>query len=195
MEFFAMPSELNKWISSVLDDQICWILLWDISTNTYSTISDSHEYISTAYSDNSRSASRMQLFIGNRQLRSNPIMRTTQNGRREIDFKHSLCVQVVPCLITDHILLEGSIATLKPKEYDGIPCEREFRHWKQQIIGCFTKMLSDRSFVTTQILSDGTVKEWRRLIVSSGAVAWYREGGKLRQFAKGPVEFIPRQRR
>jgi hypothetical protein len=46
--------------------------------------------------------------------------------------------------------------------------------------------------VATQMLPDGSTKRWDNVFVSQQAIDWFAQGGKLKQFAKGPVELIPR---
>jgi hypothetical protein len=185
-----MPEELEKWIESCLMDPDIWVLAWSVRPSVYSTISRIDDIILLRHGETEHN--NFQLFIGNRQLRDSPVMRTTGDEGQQLDFRNSLCIQLVPSLVVRNILLKGSFGTLAPKEYHDLPEARQFIHWRKEAYRSFKEALSDLSIVATQLLADGTIKEWKDVIVSTGALEWFRKGRKLKEFPRGPVEFVPK---
>jgi hypothetical protein len=112
-----------------------------------------------------------------------------KDGQKQLDFRNYLCIQIVPSFVVEDILLKRRIGTPDPKEYRDVPGEKSFLLWRKRTYRLFKMTLSDASVVATQLLSDGTVKEWKDLVISPGAVEWHRKGGKLKEFPKGPVTF------
>jgi hypothetical protein len=191
MDFFVMPNELASWIGNYLTDPNTWTVVWDVHRCAYSAISSSGgATVLSGYGDGQIS-NGVQFFFGHKGLTSGPVMRTGGDSLQRIDFRSSLCIQVAPCFIARDALLKGSFGTLDPKEYRKIPAERQFMLWRRDAYRSFKKAFSESSVMATQLLSDGTLKEWREIIISTGAVKWSRDGGKLKEFSEGPVEFLP----
>lgn len=190
MNFYVLPEELGSWLEHIIQNLDHWVLAYQIRPREYSFITDGGDL--TKYT-NRKINNNIQLFIGKRSL-AMPSMMPDGNRRPVLDFRQSLCVKLDPSFIVGEMLLEGSIDTLRPQKYNGIAGQKEFMLWRNGVYRSFKESLSVPSIVVTQVLSDGGKKAWPLILISRGAMEWYSRGGKLKQFAKGPVEFVPEPR-
>jgi len=190
MEFIALPAEFIIWLEEVIADSEHWTLIWHVRRGIYSIAStnDLGDY------GNEQNPYDVQFFVGNRQLSERPRMLLRDDGKEQIDFVNSLCVQVIPPFVVGDVLLEGNVKALPPRKYVDIPLKREFVSWKRRLFRWFEQKICEKSAVVTQVLTNGEKKELRGVIISLGAIEWHRSGGKLKQFYDGSVEFIPKQR-
>jgi hypothetical protein len=189
MDFFSLPEELADWLTDVMAQEIHWGIVWHVRQNTYKFLDKGElDLYKKMYQRRD-----VLYFVGNHKFRPGPIIKHSF-AKPELDFKNSLCIRIWPTFIVDDVLLEGNVDTLDPKQYDGIDEKQEFLRWRNRTFRWCKEALSDPSAVATQVLSNGRTKEWKGLVVSLGAFQWYQRGGKLQQFEKGPVEFIPKKK-
>jgi hypothetical protein len=114
------------------------------------------------------------------------------DGSEEINFLDSLCVRLVPSFIDQSVLLEGRLESFPHSKYTTLPGGKNFLAWKAEIISSFKEAVFKMPAVATQMLRDGSTKGWDNVFVSQEAIDWFAQGGKLKQFTRGPVELTPR---
>jgi hypothetical protein len=191
MDFYAHPSELEGWLDNVLADRSNWLVAWDVRPDAYMNIT-LQDRLSGAASWGIAGGPGPYFFIGNRLLTNGPKMSVRAGGKEEISFLESLCVRLVPSFIHGPVLLEGTIGSFQLKKYRQVANGHEFLLWKNKLILSLKKKIFQVSAVAAQVRADGSEKIWHNVLVSPAAIDWVAQGGKLRQFERGPVEFFPR---
>jgi hypothetical protein len=191
MEFYALPKELIGWLGSLLSDQSNWVIRWELRLNVFTRIPPSSQLdLQTKWPI--AAGPGPHFFIGNTRLCAGPVMIKRADGSEEINFLDSLCLRLVPCFIDQSVLLEGCLESLPHSKYTKLPGGKNFLAWKAEIISSFKEAISKTPAVATQLLPDGSTKMWDKALVSQEAIDWFAQGGKLKRFARGPVELVPR---
>jgi hypothetical protein len=181
-EFFWKPEELSGWLRRVCGEAGLWLVVWHVGRNADlanpSTIGPS---MFEAAEDDS-----IQLFLGKPSICPAPQWRVV-GDRRELDFKQSYAVQLVPSILAPDrkTLLQGRLAILRAPDYDDKARAAElaslFRRLESDL-----KRESDSGRVVVQPLSNGEKKRWSRMLIGRSIPD---TGLKLKQFSRGEVEF------
>lgn len=181
-EFFWEPEELTGWVKRVCDEAGLWLVIWQVGRSA--NLADPaavRPSMFKAMQDDS-----IQLFLGEPSICPAPRWRVVED-RRELDFKESYAVQLIPCIVAPdgNTLLQGRLAIMRERDYDDKSRAAEltnlFRRLQSRL-----KQESDVSRVVVQLLSNGGKKRWNRMLVGKSLPD---NGLKLKQFSRGGVEF------
>lgn len=182
-EFFATRDEQRQWLIDQSLVENVWMFGWSFLTKYFEI---------TGGSDikNLRPEEEYLFYIGRSGL-AYPMWRKIKGGERnDIDFVRSQAIQFVTSFIAEeNILIQGRLGIMRLPEYkpqgiDPAPISRWYRQIRKSLSSIMT-----HDVIVVQRITNGSLKEWRDIGITPGAVAWRRRGGLLKQFAKGSVEF------
>jgi hypothetical protein len=187
IEFYAVAEEQRAWLETQCQPGT-WIRYWEPSRPVQ------HEVLtpqSVRLLDfEAKHGDDWMLFLGRKDMAPESVWLDTAVGR-QIDFVKSMAIQFVPSLAYhDKVLLEGRISIMRVENYqqEGIDCA-PLLNWFNALCRSFQRAVAKRDAVVTQRTTEGTIKEWRKVLVSERAVEWRHSGRKVKQFPKGEVEF------
>jgi hypothetical protein len=189
--FYAVPEELTGWLETLLSDDEHWVLRWAVLPNVYTRIRRSLK-LDPKEKWSIDAGPGPHFFIGSTRLCAGPVMVKRADGSEEINFLDSLCIRLVPSFIDDAVLLEGRLESFPSSKYKKLLGGKSFLAWKGDITSSLKGAIFQMPAVASQLLQDGTTKIWNNVFVSQGAIDLFAQGVKLKQFAKGPVELVPR---
>ncbi len=185
MQYFLTPDEVINWLGTYLDDGGNWVIAWNIRPSVCRVLESGDSKAIQYYKEHGNG---VQFFLGTKLLRDAPVMREGKRGI-ELDFRNSLCLQLVPCVYLEGVLLKGYLSTLKFNQYHGVSGKDKFWEWRSSILKKFKKDMTDKSLIITQELENGTRKYWEETIVSNEAAKLCQNRILLKEFPKGAVTF------
>jgi len=132
------------------------------------------------------------MYIGRSDL-AHAAWEKTQSGDK-INFVNSQAIQFVASLMVEgRVLLEGRIAIMRPSDYKQHNINpANLMRWYRKMRESLSSIMA-HDFVVIQRTTLGTLKEWRGVGITPGAVALRFKGVLLKQFAEGAVEFDIKQ--
>jgi hypothetical protein len=181
-EFFWTPSETVPWIEHAVSSLGLWIVVWTVGCDARrSDLSDLDPEMFCGSTEES-----VQLFLGSAGL-SEPRWQLT-SGRRQLDFKRSYAVQLVPSVHDrdSEILLQGRLAILRLDQYEDLARAKELADLFRRLVGSM-KQQSDDHCVIVQDLANGECKIWKQTLV--GKAVPRTETLRLKQSIQGAVVF------
>jgi len=187
LEFYALPEEQKAWLQALLKQQPVWCIC-ERSCLREPVRVEPQDVVNLNFE--TKTEFEWALFLGLKTLTKAPVFRPTPQGST-LDFVKSLAIQYVPSLVcAPDILIEGQLAVMRKFEYElaKLPWQHLFQ-WFRELTRSFRRTLGFKGAVLVQHTTLGTVKEWRGVLLSKGAVEWRLNGRRLKQFPRGEVEF------
>lgn len=132
---------------------------------------------------------KIQIYIGDSSI-ADPVWDTRQPVRR-LNFPKSYAIQIVPSVLvsSQNILLQGFSGVSKTVYYEDRAQEK-----KMMALFASVKKLQNQfttgEFAIMQKLSTGGRKFWINMKVGRDVPSFTEEGGRLKQFLEGEVEFF-----
>lgn len=181
-ELFWAPDELGAWLRRTCARFDLWLVIWRAGRNAEPV---SLQVIQPTMFE-AESEDSIQFFLGSPLICPTPQWRFA-GSRREIDFKGSYAIQLVPSLLCpdSRTLLQGRLAMMHTTDYDDAVRAAELR----KLFGRLKSELrrnSDRGHVVVQHFSNGESKRWVDMLIGKSVPS---SGLVLKQFAKGKVDF------
>lgn len=184
--FFATHHEQHDWLGRIAGENEGWFVAGGSPTGPIiGRLSD----LGTFFTEGKSAVA--PIFLGRSDISNGPIWRISAKGK-ELDFVRSLAIQFVPSVVAGDTMLEGRFDIHRASEYELVGVEHgDLRKWIAQLRRSMRSMwkvpgigirLESRDGVRSAV--GGTV------LFSPGAVDWYRQGGKLKQFPEGTFSFV-----
>lgn len=181
-ELFWAPDELGAWLRGTCAHFGLWLVTWRAGRNAEQV---SLEAIQPTLFE-AESEDSIQLFLGSPLICPAPQWRFA-GSRREIDFKRSYAIQLVPSLLCPdgRTLLQGRLAMMHTTDYDDVVRAAELRKLFMRLRSELRRN-SDRGHVVVQRFSSGESKRWVDMLIGKSVPS---SGFVLKQFARGNVDF------
>jgi hypothetical protein len=181
-EFFWTPDELIEWLRRACKEFGLWLVVWRVGRNADRA---DPETLQLSMFDAAQDDS-VQFFLGRSSLCPEPQWRVV-GDRRELDFRRSYTVQLVPSVVgpDGNTLLQGSLAIMRATDYEDSSLAAELTRLFKQLKSDL-KRNSDAGFIIIQTLPNGERKPWKNMLVGKAVPD---TGMKLKQFVEGRVEF------
>ena len=188
LEFYITPTEQQNWLDQLVSDSRVWCVFKRFG-QTYREYPDGDDKRGCLQFD-AKNERDLLLYIGHKEIVPSPVWRTTLRGQQDIDFKKSCAIQLIPSLVVNNeILLEGRLAILRKAEYEEEKINpRPLFHWFRKVVSTLDSLRFPGA-VLAQQTTKGTIKQWKEVLVTPGAVQWWQKGYKLKQFPRGEVAF------
>lgn len=188
VSFYASADEQRRWISDLILPPDVWCWLWTWSTRSFREFHPNDIINSVPFVKRERES--VSLYLGNVAHTKSPVWRYHPGGWQDIDFAASQAIQFNPSMTwNNEVLLEGHIGVLARHWYTDAGIDATPLHaWFKEVAASFRK-LRDRQAVLIHHTTLGATKRLRSVVLTPGAVQWRNEGGRLKQFPNGPVEF------
>lgn len=183
LAFFATIDEERAWLARILPT-VDWCVVDEVRPERRSVVisaTDLLGYFGAVELGESR------VFMGRRALSQSPIWRQA-GQRRELDVVRSRVIQFVPSLAIGEVLIEGRIDVLDSAAYSKRDIDpRPIQDWFREA----RRLLVDVLCGTTTSEEDARGSRVGSTVFSSGAIAWFRGGGRLKQFLESNIEISP----
>ena len=131
------------------------------------------------------------LFLGRSDLSDRPIWKIGPRGK-DIDFVRSLAIHFVPSVRVGDVLLEGRFDIHRSSEYALAGLDHAgLARWIAQLRRSMRSSWKPDRIRMRLESSDGIRSDIRSApLFSPGALDWYRQGRKLKQFREGTLSFV-----
>lgn len=184
LTFFATAAEQAQWLKDVLGDST-WSVAKVTGRSGYMSLGPEQWQAN----DFRGRDSSLRIYAGLKEASGGPVWRKGHNGA-ELDFVLSQAVQILPSMLDDGVLYEGTVATMRPEDYRAAGMSfGPVRRLYGTLTGALETFAVDRAKVLVALPGESPKPARGKFLVTDGAYRLHRAGTRLKQFADSLIEY------